>query len=126
VIDLTVAVRTIAFIAAGLYFGVAARVLWHYARHAPVTKLRRWHVAGVSFGTTLMVAGFVGVIYERIQQAWPLAWYGAPVIFFGVVSVVAALAALSYEQRKHNRRKATGGTNLGRRSVDRDPPAPTR
>jgi hypothetical protein len=122
----TVLVRTIFLISAGLYFGVAARVLIHYARNAPATRLRRWHVAGVSVGTSLMVAGFVGVVFELMQRGEPIRWYGAPIIFVGIVSVVAALAALSHEQRKHNRRKAQGGSNHGRRSVDRDPPAPTR
>ncbi len=119
------AFRVTFLIFAAVYFGIAFAVLRHYFRHAPTSRLRRYHVMGVSAGTSLLVAGMAGEVYDKLRNDEPLVWYGAPTGFLGVAFVTIALFLLFREQRRHNRRKGQVGPNLARRRVDHDPPAPT-
>ncbi len=123
--DVLETVRVAFLIAAAVYFGIAFAVLRHYFAHAPTSRLRRYHVVGVSAGTSLLVVGLAGEVYDRLESDAPLVWYGAPTGFLGVACVTVALFLLFREQRRHNRRKGQTGPNAGRRRVDHDPPAPT-
>lgn len=115
--------RAAFFVVAGVYFGIAGTVMWHYFRRAPTSPLRRLHVVGVSAGTSLLVVGAVGSVYERLGEE--LTWYASPIGFAGIVCVTAALGLLSAEQRRYRRRGGLG-ENLGRRTTDRDPPLASR
>jgi amino acid transporter len=81
---------------AGLYFGVAVATLRRYMRNPPRSRLRKFHVWGVSMGVTVLIAGYCGLVVELLGQ--PLQWYGAPVAATGVALIIASLFVLYRDQ----------------------------
>jgi hypothetical protein len=91
--------RVAFLIAAGLYFGFAFAVMRRYVYNPPRSKLRKAHVWSVSGGTSLLIIGLCGLVLERFGE--PLAWYGAPIGFVGLVCVLTGLVLLFRDQSEY-------------------------
>ncbi len=111
-IPMTVDVMRFAFfVVAGLYFGVAFAVLRRYFTSPPRSVLRRIHVIGVSIGTSILVAGSVGLVYELLGAS--LRWYGVPVGLLGITVITGSLILLFIDQAQNPR--SDGGRSTDRR-----------
>ena len=58
--------RFVFLVAAAIYAGLAFAVLRRYFTNPPRSRLRRYHVIGVSTGTTILVLGEAGYVIEHV------------------------------------------------------------